>query len=468
MNHPEAPLLDKEEKRLLANNGFFVKDLRPDTSKLYDARMKFPEHLRTVSAPGLYMVLRRNGQFSPAAVFWHQESDNRVCSVDDRLTEGHTGKYRETKIEGRRMLVLGLSNELFATERSNKIWIRDMTAAERATMQGKTIGEAFNLPRLKAMLEDRGQDKIIILAPDGSAVTLDRWSATNLLQVDGSGFVYTSGTLGIPAKARLLAFKRPQGQADAPCSTELLERASTWELGSPDNLVRVVRREAGVSELNITRGDHSGLYQIRSEKGLFPHLTTKEAAEHLALREGIAGPQVSELLKGAARRLETKVLIKYAAGFQGNDPAQTMSVQTMNAQSTNTAVNPDMVGDAQVGGVVQAAEQGNRDLMDLKVIEGLVRASDPAELRKNFLPDIIRGMDKLGRLLFTLYWRQDHFEERYGDNFEQLASKTKDAFQAAGDVALYLKEKMMLSADSDEHQLELLSRNLGTLEQPAT
>jgi len=61
-----------------------------------------------------------------------------------------------------------------------------------------------------------------------------------------------------------------------------------------------------------------------------------------------------------------------------------------------------------------------------------------------FLPTLVSGMDRCGRLLFLLHWQFDEFKERYGA--QDMTSFTDDltsTFEALGDVILFLRKRTL-------------------------
>ena len=51
-------------------------------------------------------------------------------------------------------------------------------------------------------------------------------------------------------------------------------------------------------------------------------------------------------------------------------------------------------------------------------------------------------MDRLGRILFTLYWHGEEFAERYGaEEMPKLEDVLRNAFESVGTMLLELKKK---------------------------
>jgi hypothetical protein len=92
--------------------------------------------------------------------------------------------------------------------------------------------------------------------------------------------------------------------------------------------------------------------------------------------------------------------------------------------------------------IMQASQTGQKEVLDTSMLSNLLKGSQNETLIDKHLPDLMKGLDSLGRLLFNLYWHYDKFEERYGSsNLPELEDAMKNAFENMGDVTLELKQK---------------------------
>ena len=124
--------------------------------------------------------------------------------------------------------------------------------------------------------------------------------------------------------------------------------------------------------------------------------------------------------------------------------------------------NQNMMPGEAVQRAMSAANAGIKEVFDVSVISGLVDQADTSELRKDYLTDMIRGMDKVGRMMFLFYWHNDEFEERYGrEDIKKLEDTLKNVFESSGDLVLFLKEKTTYSPDSAEPLFGQLSEDVG-------
>lgn len=107
--------------------------------------------------------------------------------------------------------------------------------------------------------------------------------------------------------------------------------------------------------------------------------------------------------------------------------------------------------------VTDAAETGQKEVFDAGVLGALVKSHNPTELCDRFLPTIVAGMDRLGRINFLLHWNFSEFEERYGDkDLSEFKDNIQTCFEQLGDLVLFMKKKT-LSGDPESYGLGLSS-----------
>jgi len=61
---------------------------------------------------------------------------------------------------------------------------------------------------------------------------------------------------------------------------------------------------------------------------------------------------------------------------------------------------------------------------------------------QQYVPDLSQALDKIGRILFLLYWRPEDFTERYGaDDQSELENMLMSTFKQYGDLVLELLKR---------------------------
>jgi hypothetical protein len=90
----------------------------------------------------------------------------------------------------------------------------------------------------------------------------------------------------------------------------------------------------------------------------------------------------------------------------------------------------------------QAANSGQREVFDTAMLGSLLGVVRQENMIDRFLGDMMKGLDRLGRVLFLFYWHGEAFEDRYGkQDMPELEDSLRNAFEAVGDIVLALKRK---------------------------
>lgn len=127
--------------------------------------------------------------------------------------------------------------------------------------------------------------------------------------------------------------------------------------------------------------------------------------------------------------------------YQHEIPVPDMSASRTdpNIYNVNPANTPEPMD---ANNVARAAQSGQREVFDTTMIGSMLRAVRDDTMIDRYLPDMIKGVDRLGRILFMFYWHQDKFAERYGkQDMPELEDSLRNAFEQLGDVVLFLKQK---------------------------
>lgn len=247
----------------------------------------------------------------------------------------------------------------------------------------------------------------------------------------------------------------------------------------PGNLIDVqlsLHKKAAVLKVF----DHGSSVTLTAPGGVERQLSKKAALVSLVRRHGLAEKQARAMLKEAAAGVvhnrDAKFLIKYADGYgmmPGPDaPAipepqygteqvgygsvhsqypqeEELPVDGMSSQYTDPSIyDPFYMPDQNAMQVAQqASSSGQKEVFDTAMIGGMLKAVRQDSLVDRYLGDLMKALDKLGRILFMFYWHQEEFEDRYGKNdLPELEDSLRNAFEVLGDVCLFLKEKTVQGA----------------------
>ncbi len=91
---------------------------------------------------------------------------------------------------------------------------------------------------------------------------------------------------------------------------------------------------------------------------------------------------------------------------------------------------------------IQLAQNGQKEIFDVHSMATLAKYVGVNDKITEYLPSLIEGMDRLGRILFLLHWDTDKFVEMYGRNdLPELVELVTSVFKNTGDLIIFLKKK---------------------------
>ncbi len=103
-----------------------------------------------------------------------------------------------------------------------------------------------------------------------------------------------------------------------------------------------------------------------------------------------------------------------------------------------------------LGAVETASKTGDKDVFDAAALGSLIKTHTPTDLVDRFIPTITSGMDRIGRMLFLIYWHYEDFEDRYGENdLSEFIDNLRSVFEQLGDIIVFAKKRTL--AGDPEH-----------------
>jgi hypothetical protein len=92
--------------------------------------------------------------------------------------------------------------------------------------------------------------------------------------------------------------------------------------------------------------------------------------------------------------------------------------------------------------VMDAAQTGQKEVLDTSMLGTLLKGTRDDTLIDRYLSDLVKGLDRVGRLLFNFYWHHDKFEERYGESeIPDLEDALRNTFEGLGNLTIMLKSQ---------------------------
>jgi hypothetical protein len=102
-----------------------------------------------------------------------------------------------------------------------------------------------------------------------------------------------------------------------------------------------------------------------------------------------------------------------------------------------TGIDPGYVRQA-----VQLAQHGQKEIFDVQAMATLAKYVGVNDKITEYLPSLVEGMDRLGRILFLMHWDTEKFVDMYGrGDLPELVELVTNVFKNIGDLIIFLKRK---------------------------
>ena len=155
--------------------------------------------------------------------------------------------------------------------------------------------------------------------------------------------------------------------------------------------------------------------------------------------ETLMGPGAPSQLPQSPQTDETFGGVNTVGPISELQPVDDMSAQLTDPSIYDPMSPPDQ-GTMQVA--QQAAQSGQQDVFDTALIGSMLKSVRQDSLVDKHLGDLMKALDRLGRILFMFYWHNEEFEERYGkQDLPELEDTLRNSFEILGDLVLFLKQK---------------------------
>ena len=322
----------------------------------------------------------------------------------------------------------------------------------------------------------------------GRKITIDYDQSIRILpeKYKGSALKKSEGVVRIPPDAKVILLHRQPSDEESSDSCQpgyLSERGESSHQIRPASELSVKQRVFNnTAEIKLAV-DAAG-YGLEAS-GEYQRLTRPEAVAELVGRHGVSRDTAAAMLDETLMTKRANFRIAHAAGYprvkeangylvrlgEGRNapsPEETVTYeqavrggQTVTTQPTQThrqEIESEHAGlfgmegydeeeqfsaDPQVTvASMQADAAQNDEGFEVSMLASLLRGTRRTDLIDKYLPDLMKGLDRLARILYLSYWHKDAFEERYGnDDLDELRESLKSALESAGDVTLFLKQK---------------------------
>jgi hypothetical protein len=489
----EAQGLSEAEKKKLMKDQYVVKDERSDDKKARMYKSQISRQLENPSENGFYEVLTTYGTAervliltAPDKVGYTPKSGTAVvvCPngkrfgnyyatdvfISKRLSKEDWKKCFESDFVDPKQLKVDQYGMLVAPDAGNGTMVFEVTS-KHTNGEGQTemqvrghccINESSrvynparinNAPRAIAYSheDDCCIESIVLTGKDGDRSTQigktmfipNTWKAIQLPNVwkDGMGGAADLGSL-------------------SECVLQLYKTAQQGDKG----VYRLQLRTDGINYMPVINGH------------VCNSMSKLACLKHLIVQQNFSQEDAEFLIKQARPRKAETFYVKQAqnqpiSGYfpeppQGYEygipaPIQYPQYELQNLNESMGHNREHYRDNREMDGAVrqyaqEAAQTGQKEVLDTAVISGLVDTMDVDDAVDKYLSDLLLGLDRVGRILFMYYWHYDQFKERYGQqDMTELEDNLRNVFKNLGELALFLKQKTIEPEMAETSEAEL-------------
>lgn len=481
---------DRGRKRIIKNK-FTMVDQRTkeEQSDLYTV-----DYLSSMGNPddsGKYQVIMRSGAQVPLYVLikpYRAHYQNMALAVDPA-----TGRFFKAAIKA--VIARFVADDAAEGSTDNELFTKglpvgDMKAGEMYVLVDRKLASSMpfkvkasiveddELVRLKISWADESNDWVGD-RPDSypeAVDSFDIWADLNILPTNRAGKLRKTGKdLVVPTRSwRAFKLERRKLEDDS-------REGSSFVPASLGDINEMMQKES-VHRLRVeSAGD--GEYAILLD-GLvdMQQAGYKSATVRLVRDYGLTPDDAEDVLKEARDDYKAARLIKFGQvampmpqppppGYEAITGVQTTAPFTasMEGQTQGTPpINPNTgVGSGfNLGGneanqfgalppdvtdlAQQAVGTGQQQVFDHGVIGGLSGMYDTSNAIDSYIPEMMKALDRVGRILFLFYWKNTDFAERYGDqDLIEMEDHLRAVFKSLGDLILSLRQRTIDAEGSE-------------------
>ena len=504
----QTDYIDGKAKKRLVRDGFTIHDTReePEKSEVYD--VDYIKRFQSPDKSGLYNLLLRNGGATQAWVFMPSEAGkNNACLVVE--TEGKNYFLAEPSA----VFVRGDEIVEGKNPYEDAVDLEDMEIGKRyALLDAKGNASApFEIESL--ISEDGKRTKARIRFPYTNKIERPTYGhdfetlGTKSRQYNGPSVAYAasvnepkylefadyhSSVIGgsgndtwvIPANWKALELQeKKKSDGDSYEANRVME-----DMFQPGTLtdVEVALNKKAFHNLTV---DTDGIeYNIRFDNTFIDGrpMNYKAAMVRLVTKYGLGVDDAEQILKEANEHMKSRKFIKFGQIVGGHptsnlvgysmpaDPGLATGIDSFTGATTTmpqidllrgqtigqtkpiNSVQPgfNLGGEAQMDLQAsqlaqQAGQAGQKQVFDHAAIGGLAKVYDSGSVIDTYIPELTKALDRIGRILFLFYWKNEEFSERYGsEDMSEMEDAIRGVFKSFGDLVLKLKQKSVEPEDS--------------------
>lgn len=488
--------MDGKHRKRIVRDGFTIKDERPESMKSEAFDVDYERMFSNPDKSATYQVLMTGGRTTKAWVFMPStaaKNGNVVVVETDkrmhRLAEPGAVYVRDTQVADTSD-AYSKAVDIDNMELDTMYVIIDEHGNCTAPVQVQSVIEEEG-KRTKLRVSWRNYD--VTRRPTYGHDFETLHGRSNCIGCCGSscdgdfielakhkgGITKSGSTLIVPSNWKALKLYDKSGSESSSYEMERATREA-FQLGSLTDVMESMTKNA-FHKLAVA-SDGSEFYLKLDGNVSTKPMTYKQACIALVQRLGLGVEDSETILKEASdsrKCVRTVKLAQMQSPMVGvampppqeqgaaMDPYTGVPMYDMNYQQSQqgqlTGMPPPPDGNQQginIGGeaemdvgaqdiAAQAGQAGQKQIFDHAAIGGLAKMYDTGAVIDSYVPELMKALDRLGRILFLFYWKNEDFAERYGDtDIAELEDTIRGVFKNFGDLVLQLRRKTIDSEDA--------------------
>jgi hypothetical protein len=495
--------IDGEERKRLVRDGFTIHDTRDDDDKSETYDVEYEKRFCSPEQPGLYNLLLRSGAttkvwvLSPAKETGCAESvvvetsgknyflaeAGAVFVRDDQLAQDSSDEKPDayatavsmSEMQPGKKYVL-IDQNLCSTK---PFTVSSVIAENDKRMRFRVNWRTYPTHRRPA---SGGAGRPGRRSHRNYPVEASCCNECDYIEIaNHRGGLSTKGdnSLVVPSNWKALHLAEPESK-----NMESYEAEKVMEdLFQPGTLVDVMEaltKTANVHQLTVGCDDGLEFDMRFDEANDGPPTGYKSAMCKLVSRYGLSVSDSEAMLKEAQRSYKSRRLVKLGQMVGVSMPGATIEQSMGQDEHTGIPVqependfyegqtlsgyphpDPTQIGfniggeaqvDQQAAGLAQqAAQAGQKQVFDHATIGGLAKLYDVGAVIDSYVPQLMDALDRLGRIVFLFYWKNEEFADRYGEgDLSEMEDALRSTFKGFGDLVLQLRQKAIDQEDAQD------------------
>lgn len=459
---PLAAALRPSEKRVLLQKGQFIVDHRAESETSLVVRSPDSNVFQTCSGAGIFRVLTADGDFVNAEICFkvpindfeiHNNSDVYIIPFSDyaprqaKMAEIYTRpvitSLSEDQLSGVKANVKDVVNEIkkvVSKRNQSDKSIEDNIRIYAGTVIVVCRGYAYVLGLEVENINAKDPEKIKFLSGCDKYVKFTN-SPGNVRIINNN--------ILIPSNAKIYI-------ADASDDKKKLI------LGTPQS-VKTAFTQANIDLKEFTVDFRDGVIHIRGAINKVAN-SENDAMTALVFEGNISAKVAASILQDVKARPKVvhSYLLKKAEQFNQDEESALGSLILNTPQKFVKRLSPELLNE-QGNNLAKDLKKAPEEELDENIIKRVLALTDFRDITADSVRKFAAAMDEAGKMLLRVLVHRDRYEERFGEDVENMESELKDSFIKNGSLALFLREKRSNKGlyDTGEELMNLLTKDMG-------